>query len=78
MLLLALGVILLVLKWMGVAWAADLAWPWVLAPFGGAALWWWWADWSGYTQRKVMEKEEARKAQRLAKARAQLYPDRKA
>lgn len=73
MLLLALGVILLVPKLMGVAWAADLAWPRVLAPFGGAALWWW-ADWSGYTQRKVMEKEEARKVQRLAQARDKLHP----
>lgn len=74
MLLLTLGVILLVLKMAGVAWFGQLSWDWVLAPFGLAALWWWWADWSGYTRRKAMANEERRKAQRLARARANLHP----
>ncbi|WP_342781762.1 TIGR04438 family Trp-rich protein [Tepidimonas thermarum] len=69
---LVLGVILLVLKWAEVAWVATLPWGWVLAPFGLAALWWWWADWSGYTRRQAMKREEARKAARLEKARADL------
>ncbi|TSE25049.1 small Trp-rich protein [Tepidimonas sediminis] len=74
MVALVIGVILLGLKLAGVSWVAGLGWHWVLAPFGLAALWWWWADWSGYTRRKAMEKEEARKAARLARARANLRP----
>ena len=46
-------------------------WSWwmVLAPFGLAVLWWAWADWSGYTKRKAMQKEDAKKAARIAKAK---------
>ena len=71
---LLIGVVLLALKWAEVEPVAQWGWGWVLAPFGLAAVWWWWADWSGYTQRKAMEKEEARKAARLAKARDRLKP----
>ncbi|TSE34919.1 TIGR04438 family Trp-rich protein [Tepidimonas charontis] len=69
---LLVGVVLLALKWGGVEPVAGLDWGWVAAPFGAAVLWWWWADWSGYTQRKAMEKEAARKAKREAKARRAL------
>ena len=44
----------------------------VLAPFGLAALWWAWADYSGYTKRKAVERENARKQARLDKQREQL------
>ena len=30
-------------------------------------IWWEWADWSGYTKRKAMEREEQRKQERIAK-----------
>lgn len=71
---LVLGVILLALKLADVGPVAALGWTWVLAPFGLAAVWWWWADWSGYTKRRAMAKEEARKAERLEKARQGLKP----
>jgi small Trp-rich protein len=72
MYLLGLGVILLVLKYLEIGPVATLAWWWVLSPFAAAVAWWTWADWSGYTKKKAMEREEARKEARLAKSRAAL------
>ncbi|WP_334153636.1 TIGR04438 family Trp-rich protein [Tepidimonas sp.] len=71
---LVLGVVLLILKWAAIGPVAQWSWTWVLAPFALAALWWWWADWSGYTKRRAMRRDEARKAARLEKARASLRP----
>jgi len=34
--------------------------------------WWAWADWSGYTKKKAMEKEDARKQARIEKSRQSL------
>ncbi|HET6828556.1 MAG TPA: TIGR04438 family Trp-rich protein, partial [Ramlibacter sp.] len=50
------------------------AWSWlvVLSPFALAVAWWSWADWSGYTKRKAVEKEDARKQARIDKSRDQL------
>jgi small Trp-rich protein len=72
MLLLGLGLILLALKYLEIGPVATWSWWWVLAPFGLAALWWIWADWSGYTKRKAVERENARKQARLDKAREDL------
>jgi len=69
MYLLGLGIILVLLKWQEIGPVATLSWWWVLAPFAGAALWWTWADWSGYTKRKAMERDEARKLERLNRHR---------
>ncbi|WP_294768737.1 TIGR04438 family Trp-rich protein [uncultured Rhodoferax sp.] len=66
---LGLGLVLLLLKYMEIGPVATLAWWWVLSPFGLAVLWWWWADSSGYTKRKAMEKEDARKQARIDKNR---------
>jgi len=46
------------------------SWPWyvIAAPFAGAVLWWNFADNSGWTQRRVMEKMEKKKADRREKA----------
>jgi small Trp-rich protein len=44
----------------------------VLSPFAMAVAWWAWADWSGYTKRKAMEKENDRKQARIDKSRATL------
>ena len=66
---LVLGIILLLLKYLEIGPVAAWSWYTVLAPFGLAALWWAWADWSGYTKRKAMEKEDAKKAARIAKAK---------
>lgn len=69
MLFLLTGIVLLVL------WYAEIGpvatWPWyvVFAPFGLAVIWWWWADATGYTKKKVVEKENARKKARIEKSR---------
>ena len=66
---LILGVILLLLKYLEVGPVAAWSWAVVLAPFALTVLWWAWADWSGYTKRKEMEKEDQRKVNRIAKAK---------
>jgi small Trp-rich protein len=66
------GLVLLVLKWAEIGPVATWSWWWVLSPFALAALWWWYADTFGYTKRKAMEKDEARKAQRKQEARDRL------
>ena len=72
MYLLALGILLLALKYLEIGTVAT--WPWwqVFIPFGLAALWWAWADWSGYTKRKAMERLEKRKKERQEKNKAAL------
>jgi small Trp-rich protein len=65
MYLLGLGLILMTLKYLQVDPIAAWEWWVVLSPFGLAAVWWWWADWSGYTKRKVMEREDIRKQVRI-------------
>lgn len=72
MYLLGLGVILLALKYLEIGPVATLSWWWVLSPFAAAVAWWAWADASGYTKRKAMEREEARKQARIAKSRESL------
>ena len=72
MLFLGLGIVLLALKYLEIGPVAAWAWWVVLAPFGLAVLWWAWADWSGYTKRKAVEREDARKKARLEKQREQL------
>ncbi len=65
MYLLGLGLLFIALKYLEVD--PVVAWEWwvVLSPFGLAIAWWSWADWSGYTKRKVMESENARKQARI-------------
>ena len=41
-------------------------------PFALAAVWWAWADWSGYTKRKAVERESARRQARIDQSREQL------
>jgi small Trp-rich protein len=72
MYLLLVGIILLAMKYLEVGPVAMWSWWVVLAPFGLAALWWAWADYSGYTKRKAVERENARKQARLDKQREQL------
>lgn len=69
---LAIGVILLLMKYLEFGAVASWSWYVVLSPFALAAAWWAWADWSGYTKKKAMEKMDKRKADRLAKARDNL------
>lgn len=72
MYLLGLGLVLLLLKWAEFGPVAGWAWWVVLAPFGLAMAWWAWADASGYTKRKAMEREAARKAARVDRQRDAL------
>ncbi len=64
----AAGVLMLVLNFAGIGAVGRLVWwgdAWIiLAPFGLAALWWFIADATGFTQRKAMEKMEAKKEAR--------------
>ena len=71
---LGLGILLLLMKYLEFGPVAEWPWWWVLSPFGMAAAWWAWADWSGYTKRKAMEKENDRKQARIDKSRATLGP----
>lgn len=64
----AIGVLLLVLKLVGVAPVGEWSWLWVLAPFGLAVLWWAWADSSGLTQKRAMKRMDDRKEARREKA----------
>ena len=72
MYLLGLGLVFLVMKSLALGPVAEWAWWWVLAPFALAAAWWAWADASGYTRRKAMEKDDARKQARIDKNRAAI------
>jgi small Trp-rich protein len=69
MYLVGIGLILLVMKYLDVAPVATWAWWVVLSPFGLAVAWWSWADASGYTKRKAMEVEEAKRKQRIDRNR---------
>ena len=62
---LGLGLILLVLKFLELGPVAGWDWWVVLLPFGLAMAWWAWADSSGYTKRKAMQRENARRDDRI-------------
>ena len=72
MYLLGLGIILLAMKYLEMGPVAAWAWWVVLLPFPLAAAWWAWADWSGYTKRKVIQRENDRKQARLDKQKEKL------
>jgi small Trp-rich protein len=72
MYLLLIGIVLLALKYLEIGPVATWDWWVVLTPLGLAVLWWWWADWSGYTKKKAVEKESARKQARIDKSRESL------
>ncbi len=69
MYLLGIGILMLLLWYLEIGPVA--AWPWyvVFAPFGLAVLWWWFADWSGYTKKKAVERENIKKKARIDKSR---------
>ncbi|MGZ5181551.1 MAG: TIGR04438 family Trp-rich protein [Ramlibacter sp.] len=72
MLFLGLGIVLLAMKYLEFGPVAAWSWWVVLAPFGLAVAWWSWADWSGYTKRKAVERENMRKQARIDKSRESL------
>ena len=69
---LMLGVLGVALWYFEVGFFATLGWWYLLIPFGLALVWWAWADWSGYTKRQVMKREDIRKQERLDRQRSQL------
>ncbi len=69
---LGLGLLGIALKYLEIGPVAQWSWITVLIPFGLAVAWWAYADWSGYTKRKVMEKEDARRADRIDRQRSKL------
>jgi small Trp-rich protein len=69
---LVLGLVLLVMKWQEMGPVAAWDWWWVLSPFALAVAWWAWADSTGYTKRKVVERENQRKAARIERQREKL------
>lgn len=69
---LMLGLLGVALKLLEVSFVATLSWWIVLIPFALAVAWWAWADASGYTKRKVIEKENARKQERIDRQRSNL------
>ena len=72
MYLLGIGIVLALLKYLEIGPVAAWSWWWVLLPFGLTMLWWSWSDGTGYTKRKIMEKEELRRQDRLDKTRESL------
>ena len=69
---LGLGLLGIALKLLEVGVVATWSWWVVLSPFALAVAWWAWADASGYTKRKVIEKENARRQERIDRQRSRL------
>jgi small Trp-rich protein len=69
---LLLGLLGVALKYFEVGMVAGWSWWIVLSPFALALAWWAWADSSGYTRRKVIEREEARKQARIDRQKANM------
>lgn len=69
MYLLGLGLVLLAMKYLEIGPVAVWDWWLVLMPFGLAVAWWAWADSSGYTKKRAMERENARRQARIDKNR---------
>lgn len=74
---LGLGIVLLAMKYLEIGPVASWNWWVVLAPFGLAVAWWAWADSSGYTKRKAMDREDARRKARVDKNKAAIGTLRK-
>jgi small Trp-rich protein len=72
MYLLGIGIVLLAMKYLEFGLVAAWSWWIVLSPFALAVAWWTWADASGYTKRKVVERENAKKQARIDKSKEKL------
>ena len=72
MLFLLLGLLGLGLKYFEVGMVAGWSWWIVLSPFALAVAWWAWADSSGYTKRKVIEREDRRKQARIDRQKSNM------
>lgn len=72
-----LGLIFMAMKYLEIGPIANWEWWVVLSPFGLAVVWWAWADSTGYTKRKAMELEDAKRQERLDKSKEALGTLRK-
>jgi small Trp-rich protein len=72
MYLLAVGIALLLMRYLEIGFMAGVSWWWVAVPFGLTVAWWAWADTTGYTKRKEVEKMDKKKQDRIDKQRAAL------
>lgn len=72
-----LGLIFMAMKYLEIGPVANWEWWIVLSPFGLAVVWWSWADSTGYTKRKAMELEDAKRQARLDKNKEALGTLRK-
>ncbi len=59
-----LALLFLALKALDVGFVAATSWWWVCLPLGCAVVWWSLADKYGYTQKKAMERMDAKKEKR--------------
>ena len=66
------GVAMLLMKYLEIGPVAVFPWWVVLSPFAMAVAWWSWADSSGYTKKKAVERENAKKQARIDKNRENL------
>jgi small Trp-rich protein len=55
----------MIMKYLEAGPVAGWDWWWVMSPFGMAVAWWAWADWSGYTKKQAMARENARRQRRI-------------
>ncbi|CAA2104406.1 TIGR04438 family Trp-rich protein [Variovorax paradoxus] len=69
---LVLGLLGLALKYFEIGTVAGWSWWIVLSPFAMAVAWWAWADSSGYTKRKVMEREDRRRQARIDRQKTNM------
>ena len=72
MYLLAVGIALLLMRYLEIGFMTGVSWWWVAVPFGLTVAWWTWADTTGYTKRKEVEKMDRKKKERIDKQRAAL------
>ncbi|NRF69995.1 TIGR04438 family Trp-rich protein [Aquincola sp. S2] len=56
----AVGCLLVLLKWADLTPVANWGWLWVLSPFAAAAVWWIIADATGFTKQRESDKEQRR------------------
>ena len=78
MLFLGLGIVLVTLKYLEYGQFAVWEWWMVLSPFAMAVVWWTWADRSGFTKKRIMARQEAKRQKRRERSREALGlpPDR--
>jgi len=70
--MLLIALLLTVLRYLEVGPLAGLSWWWLLLPYGLTVAWWSFADATGWTKRRVVEREEARKLKRIERQKAAM------